>query len=152
MRSLDGMFPRGRSGRSSRRHRNLAFAWPPARSGVLAGFVFRSPLGSRFSSKSKMKRLGTLLVSIGITTGRLLATGYYGPDYYLNNGGKNVDASPEFYWDLEVKRLARDFHPPEKLRPVLDPPRTEESEESGRTAAWQKSTADADVADFAAAL
>ncbi len=44
-----------------------------------------------------------------------LATGYYGPMFYLDQGGANVAASPEFYWELEVKRLAREFHPPEKL-------------------------------------
>jgi hypothetical protein len=47
-----------------------------------------------------------------------LATGFYGPVQYLDNGGRNVDLSPEFYWELEVKRLSGRFHPPEKLRLV----------------------------------
>src|ERR1041385_3717669 len=34
---------------------------------------------------------------------------------YLDQGGRNVDASPEFYWDLELKRIAREFRAPEKL-------------------------------------
>ncbi|PYK55530.1 MAG: hypothetical protein DME48_04360, partial [Verrucomicrobia bacterium] len=44
----------------------------------------------------------------------LHATGYYGPDFYLDAGGKNVDGSPEFYWGLEVRRLAKEFRPTEK--------------------------------------
>src|ERR1700704_1527625 len=50
-----------------------------------------------------------------IATGRALATGFYGLNNYLDQGGKNVDGSPEFYWELEVKRLAKDFKVPEKL-------------------------------------
>ncbi len=47
-----------------------------------------------------------------------LATGYSGPSDYLDAGAGNVDASPEFYWELEVKRLAKDFHPAEKRLPA----------------------------------
>jgi hypothetical protein len=67
--------------------------------------------------------------------GKAWATGYYGPMVYLDNGGEKVTASPEFYWELEVKRLASDFHPPEKLLV---------SSKEGTTAA--------DENDFAAAL
>ncbi len=76
------------------------------------------------------------------------ATGYYGPDSYLDRGGENVVASPEFYWDLEVKRIARDFRAPEKLQPA---PRVIDDETNGREAR-KAATAKADVADFAVAL
>src|ERR1051325_8589453 len=36
------------------------------------------------------------------------ATGWFGPMVYLDEGGRNVDASPEFFWDLEVKRIAQE--------------------------------------------
>src|SRR4029434_6522353 len=70
------------------------------------------------NSQIKVSHFAKLLVAVGATLcflGRLHATGYYGPDFYLDEGGKNVDGSPEFYWGLEVRRISRDFHPPEKL-------------------------------------
>jgi len=71
--------------------------------------VCRLPGAARFLVNALL--LG--IIGIGCT-GRSHATGYFGPVEYLQQGGKNVDASPEFYWELEVKRLARDFHPPER--------------------------------------
>ena len=65
-----------------------------------------------------MSRCAKLLVTVGAAlclVGRLHATGYFGPFIYLDNGGKKVEGSPEFYWGLEVRRISRDFHPPEKL-------------------------------------
>lgn len=63
--------------------------------------------------------------SVSLTAWRLLlvcfvpasafATGFYGPVQYLDNGGRNIDLSPEFYWEFEVKRLSAKFHPSEKL-------------------------------------
>src|ERR1700726_3077772 len=46
------------------------------------------------------------------------ATGFYGPQVYLDDGGANLTRSPEFYWDVEVKRLARNFKPAEKRIPI----------------------------------
>ncbi len=84
-----------------------------------------------------------------LSLGQARATGYYGPDSYLDRGGRNVTASPEFYWDLEVKRIARDFRVPENLRPVAPIPTEEDA--NGR-AAREAATETADAADFAAAL
>lgn len=87
-----------------------------------------------------------LFVSLASGAG---ATGYFGPAVYLDEGGRRVAASPEFYWELEVKRLARDFHPPEKLGPH-DP---EPSATSADRKAWDdRFTAEKDAADFAEAL
>jgi hypothetical protein len=75
------------------------------------------------------------------------ATGFYGPVQYLDNGGRNVDLSPEFYWELEVKRLSAKFHPPEKLLLV----KIEES--NGDAVADPKLiTAEADAKDFDQAI
>lgn len=77
------------------------------------------------------------------------ATGYYGPMVYLDEGGRNVGASPEFYWELEVKRLARDFHPPEKLL-TWDPASTAPNDDP--KSGLKETTAAADLKDFATAL
>src|SRR5436190_16935533 len=60
-----------------------------------------------------MKRLFITAIS-AIAIARVGATGYSGPMVYLDEGGKNVDASPEFYWELELKRIAREFQVSEK--------------------------------------
>lgn len=85
------------------------------------------------------------------------ATGFYGPQVYLDNGGKNLSLSPEFYWDLEVTRLAKDFKPAEKRVPLRYP--DDESADEGERTNKQirdelgtKMTADADTRDFAAAI
>ena len=77
------------------------------------------------------------------------ATGYFGPAVYLDEGGKNVDASPEFYWELEVKRLAREFHPVEKL---VRPTKKETQADEDPRAIRSRDTAEADLKDFADAL
>src|SRR5438034_10918481 len=83
--------------------------------------------------------------------GRLHATGYYGPDFYLDEGGKNVDGSPEFYWGLEVRRLAKEFHPTEK-RVVSEKSEQKGDEETSDNSNVTQATEDADLKDFDAAL
>src|SRR2546430_15675416 len=77
------------------------------------------------------------------------ATGYFGPTVYLDEGGKNVDASPEFYWELEVKRLSREFHPVEKF---VRPAKKETPVDEDPRAIRSQDTNDADMTDFADAL
>src|SRR5260370_30816043 len=84
--------------------------------------------------------------------GGLHATGYYGPDVYLDHGGKSVDGTPEFYWGLEVRRIAREFHPAEKLV-VSEKPKPKSDEETTDTnTSSSQGTEEADVKDFEAAL
>ena len=76
------------------------------------------------------------------------ATGYFGPSVYLDEGGKNVDASPEFYWELEIKRLSREFHPAEKVVRSKDDTQADADTRAIRS----RDTAEADLKDFADAL
>jgi hypothetical protein len=82
-------------------------------------------------------------------SGHCLATGYYGPKEYIAGGGQNLVATPEFYWELEAKRLAKDFHPTEKPMVV---PHTFSADGTVDPAPMLKATADANTADFANAL
>src|SRR5215213_4964275 len=91
-------------------------------------------------------RLAPLLVLGASTT---FATGFYGPTVYLEEGGRRVIGSPEFFWDLEVKRLARDFRPPEKLIKI---PLPRNDEDTVDIAPLVQLTVEADEKDFAAAL
>ena len=99
-----------------------------------------------------MKRIAKISWAIVATTfcvDDARATGYFGPSVYLDEGGKNVDASPEFYWELEVKRLSREFHPAEKL--VVPKKKGTQADEDIR-AIRNQDTAEADLKDFADAL
>jgi hypothetical protein len=85
------------------------------------------------------------------------ATGFYGPEVYLDNGGRNLGQSPEFYWDLEVTRLAKDFKPAEKRIPLYyaetdSASQGEQTNKEFRDEMGAKMTADADTLDFSMAL
>jgi TolA-binding protein len=101
--------------------------------------------------KSPAKITWALFIAVCMSAGRLNATGYYGPDNYLDQGGKNVDASPEFYWDLEVRRLAGEFHPAEKL-PVSKKREQKTGEEENDDTTNKDATTEADLKDFDVAL
>ncbi len=101
-----------------------------------------------------MSRFAKLLATVGATicfAGGLHATGYFEPQVYLDQGGKNVDGTPEFYWGLEVRRLAKEFHPSEKLV-VLEKPKPESDEETSENKDGTQDTDAADLKDFEAAL
>jgi hypothetical protein len=107
--------------------------------------------GRRWESLARPHAKIFVVAAIAISAvDQAFATGFYGLNNYLDRGGKNVDGSPEFYWELEVKRLAKDFKAPEKLAlPLANPDRSgEESAGPDRN----KATADADVNDFKAAI
>ena len=100
-----------------------------------------------------MSRFVKLLATVGTAlclVGRLHATGYFGPFTYLDDGGKKVDGSPEFYWDLEVHRISSEFHPPEKLMVSKEVAQRNGEEE------WSKktfeNTTESDLKDFESAV
>ena len=97
----------------------------------------------------RVARIALLILTLACCAGGAHATGFYGPTVYLDEGGKNVDASPEFYWELEVKRLAREFHRAEKL---VVPKRKETQADEDPRAIRSQDTAEADLKDFADAL
>lgn len=101
-----------------------------------------------------MSRFAKLLTIFGATlcfVGELRATGYFEPQVYLDQGGKSVDGTPEFYWGLEVRRIAREFHPAEK-RVVSEKPKPKSDEEATNNSSNSQDTEEADVKDFDAAL
>lgn len=105
--------------------------------------------------QTKVSRFAKLLGAIGATlcfAGALHATGYYGPDIYLDAGGKNVDGSPEFYWGLEVRRIAREFHPTEKIQLSNDAKSDSDEENADAKKGVPDASQQADLKDFDAAL
>jgi hypothetical protein len=64
-------------------------------------------------SKSFVRHL--VVAVFGVAAPQLcLATGDYGPPRWLDQGGIAAEHSPEFYWEVEMRRLAVAFKPGEK--------------------------------------
>src|SRR6476661_7223307 len=103
-----------------------------------------------------MSRFVKVLATVGTAlclVGGLHATGYFGPYIYLDDGGKKVEGSPEFYWGLEVRRISRDFHPPEKVVVSKETAqKTEEQELEERTKKTSDNTIETDLKDFDSAV
>ncbi|MEO6742167.1 MAG: hypothetical protein ABIP20_18130, partial [Chthoniobacteraceae bacterium] len=76
------------------------------------------------------------------------ATGDFSPQRWLDNGGAASEMSPEFYWELELKRMAQEFHPPEK-RVVPDEEKPDAAKDDANAIApGTKFTLQADTKDF----
>jgi hypothetical protein len=102
-----------------------------------------------------MNRLVKLLAIVGTAlglVGQLHATGYFGPYTYLDDGGKKVEGSPEFYWGLEVRRISRDFHPSEKLVVPKEGIQKIYGEPAESTKKTTESTTETDLQDFDSAV
>lgn len=103
--------------------------------------------GGRFrAATSSFVRVVLATLSAG---GTCFATGFFGPRDYLSRSEERIQASPEFYWEWEVKRLAKDFHPPETLHLTKMPDALSLEDKVGPLL---NTTGEADVKDFAAAL
>jgi hypothetical protein len=76
--------------------------------------------------------------------------GWYGPPVYLEKGGRLSQATPEFYFELEMKRLAHEFQPREKR--VRPPELYADSATEDLQEWYEKWTAAQDVQDFAAGV
>lgn len=106
------------------------------------------PLVCNWWSMARLRaKFAAFIVTIGWMA-HAQGTGYYGPSEYLSDGGKNVTGTPEFYWELETKRLAKDFHAKEKL--VLTP--LQFGDEKVDQSPLAQATQGADINDFADAL
>ena len=103
--------------------------------------------GGRF--RATTTRLIRVVLATLTTGGTCFATGFFGPREYLSRSEERIQASPEFYWEREIKRLATDFHPPEKLHLTQMP---EAPSPDDKTGPRLNTTGDADLKDFAAAL
>jgi hypothetical protein len=113
---------------------------------------FLSPSASIWSAATV---IATFISAAAVQHGD--ATGFYGPQVYLDAGGKNILESPEFYWDIEVKRLARNFKPAEKRTPIRNSEGQEvkpdeENTKASIDALGAEFTATADSQDFATAI
>jgi hypothetical protein len=102
-------------------------------------------------------RAALLTLGLAVAVQNVNATGFYGPQVYLDEGGKNLLQSPEFYWDVELKRLAGNFKPAEKRISIRDKEGNELAPGEMATKevmdeAGAGMTADADNQDFADAL
>ena len=99
------------------------------------------------------RRLPVKLASLALlaATARCFGTGYFEPRQYLDDGGKKVDGSPQFYWELEVKRLAKDFKPAETRAAAEIAKKGGDDAETAQPATGE-ATAEADRNDFALAL
>jgi hypothetical protein len=84
------------------------------------------------------------------------ASGFFAPPRWLENGGIAADRSPEFFWALETKRLAKDFTPTEKRVPLVippfDPAKDPNATEPELTDLYSKQREDADVREFDEAI
>ena len=108
--------------------------------------VFKRRWMSRRCLRASLASLALLAASV-----RCFATGYFEPRQYLDDGGKKVDGSPQFYWELEVKRLAKDFKPAE-TRIAAEIEKKQGDDADTAKPATAEVTAEADRNDFALAL
>lgn len=101
-------------------------------------------------SMSSMKTVSLLLFAAACT--RLQATGDFESPTILAHGGVKITGTPEFFWELECKRIALEFVPEER-RVVPPPPApSKPAEEAPPTNSREDFSTAMDLADFKAAL
>ena len=77
------------------------------------------------------------------------ATGGFTPSRWLENGGIASDMSPEFYWELEVRRMAKEFHPAEKrVVPAEEKQQPAKDDDANAVSPTSKQTIQTDTTDF----
>ena len=101
--------------------------------------------------KSSVEFTLVAALCVAFPCAKVHATGMYSPQVWLDQGGAAADQSPEFYWELEIKRMAIPFKPSEqrvvpKTKPAADANSQPEKESLGEQAA------ELDLADYQAAL
>jgi len=77
------------------------------------------------------------------------ATGGFSPPRWLENGGIASEMSPEFFWEMELKRMAKDFRPPEKrVVPAVEKQQNAQPDDANAASPTTKLTAQTETADF----
>lgn len=61
------------------------------------------------------KSFASLVAVALVAVPSVWATGIFAPNRWLEFGGIAASVAPEFMWDVELRRIARPFTPPEKL-------------------------------------
>lgn len=107
------------------------------------------PLPFRFHSKSFVKHSLGILTSglLAFAPPQALATGGWVPERWLDAGGNSLRGTPQFYWDIEMKRLAGVFA--EKDCPFKLKLSTRNQDDESNSSDL---TAQADAADFEDAI
>ncbi|WP_265595839.1 hypothetical protein [Verrucomicrobium sp. BvORR106] len=94
-------------------------------------------------------RVGLLVVFAGASA-QVFATGMWMPRSWIGERGEPLVAAPEFFWELEVKRLAAEQEAAEELVPA---PYPEDSTDQEAFEGYRQAfTAKVDVEEFEAAL
>lgn len=96
--------------------------------------------------------LSLFVVSFVCPAPCLHASGGYGPFYWLGDGGIASNHSPEFYWAIETKRIARDFIPAEKRVGYDEKEAQSSPEPDSPIKTWSAQTEEANETEFADAL
>lgn len=98
---------------------------------------------------SLFARVG-LLVGLAGASAQVFATGMWMPRSWIGERGVPLVAAPEFFWELEVKRLAAEREAPEELVPA---PYPEDSTDQEAFEGYRQAfTAKVDIEEFEAAL
>jgi tetratricopeptide (TPR) repeat protein len=95
-------------------------------------------------------KVGLAIFIASISSPSLFATGAWMPRSWIGERGEPIVAPPEFFWELEVKRIASEFTPPEKRVPA--PPPSDQTNEEAMAGYRDAFTAKVDIAEFEAAL
>src|SRR4051812_9534048 len=92
---------------------------------------------------------GLAMLIAGVCT-QCFGTGAWMPQTVLQDGAKLVMQTPEFFWELECKRIAQEFKPEEKR--VVAPPPKDTAPENADILGREEFTSKTDIEDFSAAV
>jgi hypothetical protein len=97
----------------------------------------------------RYRSVGLAILFAGVCT-KSLATGDWVSLTVLQDGARQVMATPEFFWELELRRIAQEFAPAEKR--VVAPRPKDVADQNADMLGRAEFTAKVDQDDFAAAI
>src|SRR3954468_24776075 len=95
------------------------------------------------------RSVGLAILCAGIWS-KSFGTGNWMPRTVLQDNAKQVLGTPEFFWELECKRIAQEFTPPEKR--IASPPLPDVAAENADVLSREQFTSKVDNEEFAAAV